>query len=117
MAKVAGSVLLLVHLMACFWFLAAKIDGFTPDTWVVRTGIIDESHFSQYLYSVYWAFQTLTTVGYGDISAVTTVEMILALSWMIFGVSFYSFTIGNLSSIIASIDEKNAVLQSKINTL
>lgn len=36
---------------------------------------------------------------------------------MIFGVGFYSFTIGNLSSLIASFDEKNAVLQNKINTL
>jgi hypothetical protein len=36
---------------------------------------------------------------------------------MIFGVGFYSFTIGNLSSIIASIDEKNAKLSAKINTL
>jgi hypothetical protein len=53
---------------------------------------------------VYWAFSTLTTVGFGDISAKTIPEKIIAIIWMIFGVGFYSFTIGNLSKIIASID-------------
>jgi hypothetical protein len=59
----------------------------------------------------------LTTVGFGDIPAVTTAEKILGVSWMIFGVGFYSFTIGNLSSIMASIDIKASKLQAKMNTL
>jgi len=36
---------------------------------------------------------------------------------MIVGVNFYSFTIGNVSSIIASMDSKAALLNSKLNTL
>jgi hypothetical protein len=36
---------------------------------------------------------------------------------MVFGVGFYSFTIGNLSSIMASIDIKASKLQAKMNTL
>ena len=36
---------------------------------------------------------------------------------MIFGVAFYSFTIGNLASIIASIDVKAAHLKEKLNLL
>ena len=36
---------------------------------------------------------------------------------MIVGVNFYSFTIGNVSSIIAALDSKAAVLNSKLNTL
>lgn len=37
--------------------------------------------------------------------------------WMIFGVGFYSFTIGNLSSVIASMDTKNSLLKQKMTTL
>jgi len=55
---------------------------------------------------LYRAIQTLTTVGYGDVHAVTTLEKVMSLIWMIFGVGFYSFTIGNLSSIINSINAK-----------
>lgn len=36
---------------------------------------------------------------------------------MIFGVAFYSFTIGNLQSIISTIDVKASELTSKLNTL
>jgi hypothetical protein len=36
---------------------------------------------------------------------------------MIIGVNFYSFTIGNVSSIIAGMDSKAAILNSKLNTL
>lgn len=36
---------------------------------------------------------------------------------MIFGIGFYSFTIGNLSQIIASIDVRSEILGQKLNTL
>lgn len=67
----------------------------------------------QYIVSVYWSFMTLTTVGYGVPNAQTPIEIIFTLLWMIFGVGFYSFTIGNLSSILSSIDEKASELQKK----
>jgi hypothetical protein len=54
----------------------------------------------------------LTTVGFGDISALTSSEKIVSILWMIFGVGFYSFTIGNLSSFITAIDAKDAELRS-----
>lgn len=97
MISVTISVFFLVHLVGCLWFLSAKLDDFNPDTWVVRLNYLDQSPETQYLASLYWALQTLTTVGFGDINATTIPEKILAILWMIFGVGFYSFTIGNLS--------------------
>ena len=49
--------------------------------------------------------------------AVTLIEKMLAITWMIIGVGFYSFTIGNLSSIMAQLDIKASKLQAKMNTL
>lgn len=92
---------IITHVFACFWFLTAKFDNFDPDTWVYRLNVIDLDPSIQYLYSIYWSTQTVITVGYGDIPAVTAGEMLLSLFWMIFGVGFYSFIIGNYSSIIA----------------
>ena len=31
------SVMILVHLMGCFWYYEAKLDDFQPDTWVARS--------------------------------------------------------------------------------
>jgi len=44
-------------------------------------------------------------------------EFVLSLFWMIFGVAVYSFTVGNISSIIANMDTKVAILSSKLQTL
>jgi hypothetical protein len=38
------TVLLLVHLMGCFWFYLAKLADFDPETWVARAGLIDASN-------------------------------------------------------------------------
>ena len=56
MLKAIGSVFFIVHLMACLWYLLAKIEDFSPDTWVVRADILDDDNFSKYLMAVYWAF-------------------------------------------------------------
>lgn len=56
-------------------------------------------------------------MGYGDINAKQTNERTVALIWMIFGVGFYSFTIGNLASIISTIDKRAAHLQEKLQLM
>lgn len=108
---------LLTHLFGCFWFMSAKYSDFGPDTWVYRKGIIDASISVQYLTSIYWAIQTIVTIGYGDIPAVTSLEMFLCLIWMIVGVGFYSFIIGNFSSIISSNLLLQASIQMRIKSL
>jgi len=117
MLNVLLAMLFLVHLMACFWFMAATLEENLFNTWVGGRDIVDESSGYQYFNAFYWAFQTVTTVGYGDFSVSTTTEYILALMWMIIGVNFYSFTIGNVSSIIAAMDAKASILNSKLQTL
>ena len=58
--------------------------------------------------------QTITTVGFGDIGIGLLEEYILALIWMVFGVSIYTITIGSVSTLIANSDIKAALLSAKI---
>ena len=114
MISVTITMLFLVHLMGCLFYLIAKLDDFSPNCWVVRLDKLEDPPFRQYLFGINWALQTLTTVGYGDINAYLMEERALALIWMIFGVGFYSFTIGNLAGIISAIDVRAAHLQAKL---
>lgn len=57
-----------------------------------------------YATSVYFAMQTLTTVGYGDIEVVTTEEMLMCIAIQFIGVIFFSFAAGSLTNIIANFD-------------
>lgn len=114
---VSVTVLFLVHLVSCFYYLVAQFTNFDPQCWVVMAGLIDSSNFTLYITAMYWAFQTLTTVGYGDVNGYTTSERVYSLAWMVFGVAFYSFTIGNLQSIISTLDVKASEFAAKMNTL
>jgi len=88
------SVLFIVHFVACLWYAIAELNSFTDDTWVVRLGLMYSTIGHKYSTSMYWAFQTLTTVGYGDVRAVRNDERIVAIIWMVFGVGFYAYIIG-----------------------
>ena len=100
-------VLILCHFTACMWYFSAKLSEFGPDTWIVRYGLEDETVWRKYLFGLYWALTTLTTVGFGDISAGTSAERIICIVWMMFGVGFYSFAVGTITSVLTSMDDSN----------
>ena len=56
-------------------------------------------------------------MGYGDVVAGTTAERIYSLILMSFGAVFYSFIIGSLSSLVASLDAKHAEMNQKVQIL
>jgi len=103
-----------VHLMACLWCFAPSLEGYSVDSWVVRLGFIDQENSEVYMAAFYWAFTTLTTVGYGDITAVSSLEQIIAVFWMLFGICSFSFAIGSLTNMIAKLDTKESHLLHKL---
>ena len=71
----------------------------------------------QYIMSYYFTVTTITTVGYGDISANGPTEQLLSIFLMIGGVLMFSFATGSLSTIINSFDETKAQSKEKLGIL
>jgi CRP-like cAMP-binding protein len=115
MFKIAFIVTMITHLIACGWYMVAWIgfDEVQPSSWVFRHGIQDETVQTKYLTSLYWAFSTLATVGYGDISAKTNIERMFSIVCMLFGVSWYAFVVSTISSILGMFDRRNAEVKRK----
>ena len=65
--------LLAVHIFGCTFYMSARLKGFNSSTWVNNRGQLaltePNSYLKAYSDTAYWAFQTLTTVGYGDFGA------------------------------------------------
>jgi len=109
--------ILLIHIIACFWVFIAKFDEFSKDNWIYSKGIMDYEDYQLYVTSFYFSITTVVTVGYGDITAISVGEKIVAVVLMITGVIAFSFATGALSSIIASYDSTEAKLKEKMGTL
>lgn len=106
----------IVHVLSCLWFFMSKVSD-DRENWVVNYGINDSTLGTQYLASFYWTITTLTTVGYGDILPVNSIERFYCIFVMLGGVFFYSYTIGTITSVIGQIEKRKSKLQSKILVL
>ncbi|GMH52259.1 hypothetical protein TL16_g01193 [Triparma laevis f. inornata] len=132
-------VLLATHLVGCVWYFLG-IEGdlsqvevsctyeqdilddmaeLTDGGWVCREGLlmIDNNNGHRYIASLYWAFSTLTTVGYGDISAKTIGEQLFSMLMMMLGVSWYAYIVGSMSTIMTSFDRQNKQVREKMESV
>ena len=89
---------------------------FSRDNWM-NNSIKDLSQNEQYMTSFYFVVTTMTTVGYGDMSASTVYEQIYIVILMMCGVFVFSLVTGSVASILASMDVENAHLTEKLTIL
>ena len=86
----------------------------TTTNWIEDKGFLYAGDQELYFAAYYFSVTTFTTVGYGDISATSTSERILAIFLMIGGVFAFSFATGTLTSILTSLDETNKEINEKM---
>lgn len=107
----------IVHIFACTFYIIARMRDFDSTTWLANNRLltVNDDDFTSYWFVMYWAFQTLTTVGYGDFGAYNTVEIFITLIWMFLGVAFYSFVVGSLTNMLTTllVDQENLIHKIK----
>lgn len=92
------TLLLMLHLIACFWGVAGKFNLSTNLNWIYAQNLQDSDMVSSYLTSLYWASVTIMTVGYGDILPMNSWETSLVCVIFVIGVAMFSYTLSALAN-------------------
>lgn len=96
--------ILMCHFIGCvFIFIGRNFqdDELSDDSWIEASGI-SYNMVELYCTATYFAMQTLTTVGYGDITIVRIDETIIVILLEFIGVLCFSFAAGSLTSLISN---------------
>ena len=66
---------------------------------------------------MYWAFQTLTTVGYGNFGAYNYAELFTAIIFMGIGTVFFAYSTGSMMSIMTETRTYEESLNEAVKSL
>ncbi|KAJ8614261.1 hypothetical protein CTAYLR_001122 [Chrysophaeum taylorii] len=119
------------HGVACLWFWLASegsssrgddddhlLVATNPKTWLDLVPRWREMGTRLlYVKSLYWTMSTMTTVGYGDLTPVSTSEHVYAIFVMLFGSILFAYIFGLMASLVASIDVTMANFRTKVDSV
>jgi len=99
----------------------ANMKGYNMNSWFVRFASTSptwtKSPYEKYLRALYWAFTTLATVGYGDITPLLPMEVAFTIMIEFLGSTLFGYIIGNVASVLTHVDETVMMIQEKINAV
>ena len=103
-----------LHFCTCFFIFLGKNEF---GGWIVQKNLQNSSFGDLYIASFYYQMTTLTTVGYGDISAYIGIEKFYGIFILIVGTCAYSWILTYISNYIKKNNEKYIDFQEKMKVL
>jgi hyperpolarization activated cyclic nucleotide-gated potassium channel 2 len=112
--KVITVILFIAHWIGCIFYAIGASELDSGMCWLTISEIHDASNFDKYIISLYWAFTTMTTVGYGDVSPYTMSEKIYAMFSMLIACGVFAYVVGSIETIARRSNNMEADFKEKI---
>ena len=116
LVKVVFGLLYITHILGCFWFWTASMSP--ESSWLTSyddgSGL-EADVWTQYLYSVYFTFTTLTTVGYGDVTPTNNDERIYALLCQLIGAFVFGYILSTVAELVSNVDPNAVKIEEKLS--
>uniref|UniRef100_A0A182PVF6 Potassium voltage-gated channel subfamily H member 8 n=1 Tax=Anopheles epiroticus TaxID=199890 RepID=A0A182PVF6_9DIPT len=115
---------LVAHWLACVWFVIAEKERLINDAdwdigWIhtlaerLKIPVSNVTHSEAYITALYFTFTSLTSVGFGNVSATTLSEKIFSIIMMLIGALMHAVVFGNVTAIIQRMYSRRSLYQSK----
>ena len=113
--KFCCSIFFIAHWCACIFY---AIGANTQGSWLDKQGLSTVDDLSTlYVASFYWSLSTITTIGYGDISAENPSERLFALAAMIVGSAGYAYGITHVITLVSNINSDRIAFRQRMDRL
>ncbi|XKL68393.1 hypothetical protein PGB90_003884 [Kerria lacca] len=115
---------IVAHWLACIWYVIAEKERSRYDkTWDLgwlhtlaerlKVDIDTISYSERYITALYFTCSSLTSVGFGNVSANTSTEKIFSICTMLIGALMHAVVFGNVTAIIQRMYSRRSLYQSK----
>ncbi|XP_063377999.1 potassium voltage-gated channel subfamily H member 8 [Cydia fagiglandana] len=116
---------LVAHWLACIWFIIAEkeIENHRNESWDLgwinnlaerlKVPVPEISHSESYVTALYFTCSSLTSVGFGNVSANTLPEKVFSILTMLIGALMHAVVFGNVTAIIQRMYSRRSMYQSK----
>ncbi|EAR98946.1 cation channel family protein (macronuclear) [Tetrahymena thermophila SB210] len=101
-------IFLIANLCACGFFYVSKYDhsNGVNVTWISFQKIENADFYTQYIYSIYFEFITMTTIGYGDIYPCSKNEKLYVIFMTLVSVAVFGYSLNAIGEIIREVSQK-----------
>jgi hypothetical protein len=106
-----------IHVSGCLWYASHYFDVSEYNNWITANDLKNDNMLVKYIYSIYWATVTCTTVGYGDILPMNGWEFVWAMIIITFGVAIFSFMLSDLSSKFSELTKAKTMSNDKLKLI
>ena len=121
-------IVVICHWLGCLWMLTAKMTRLVQKELWEDVGaswldgypnyVEDNDVWALYLVCLYWALQTISTIGYGDAANPSnSTEILIASMAMIIGSTTWAYIIGTICSLVAALDDGTHEYKEKMDRI
>jgi hypothetical protein len=119
-----GGIIILVHWIACMWYYVGAHAAVNGKSWVNRMLVQEEGNFdahtdafARYWFSVYFVLETMTTVGFGDITPTNLWEVLFTSVLLLLSCPCLGYLTGRVVEVTMSFYSQSRAMREKRNIL
>ena len=105
---------LFIHLLICL-HIFFSLQNYP--NWISHINVADKTFSIKYITSFYFLMTTITTVGYGDIVCISSIERIFHIILLAIGTIIYTFLVSKIGNYLRDQSHEKAKLISDLNIL